>query len=250
MGVQITWFDNAAFRVVTNGEVFWFDPSVNKNTASPIKTTDIREPAKLVFTTHGDPGHFINSVEVTQRTGGRFVGSEDLCNFILQRNQLPFSQLVPLRFNEPTHVDGVEVYLFEAEHPILTPELQGIMAKWGGAVPSRNGGLVVRWETFSLCLLGDCVYSSVFEEVRRRYAIDIGMIPIQGKLHVDSAPDDAAESGARIVGALKPKVLFPVIQYERETIRIVLLRDKLIELGLETRLLFDRPGVVHHLEEF
>jgi L-ascorbate metabolism protein UlaG (beta-lactamase superfamily) len=250
MSVQVTWYDNAAFRVAAGGEVFWFDPSVNKNTASPIKTSDIREPAKLVFTTHGDPGHFVNSVEVAQRTGARFVGSHDLCNFILQRDNLPSARLVPLQFGEPTQVDGVEVYLFEAEHPTLTPELQRIMAKWGGAVPSRNGGFVVRWKDFSLCLLGDCIYSSIFEEVGRRYAIDIGMIPIQGKMHVDSTPEEAAESGARIVEALKPTVLFPVIQYARETVRIAPLRHRLTELGVETRLLFDRPGAVHELEEF
>jgi len=84
-------------------------------------------------------------------------------------------------FGESTRVDGLEVYLFEAEHPTLTPELQTIMAQWGGAVPSRNGGFVVCWKDFSLCLLGDCIYSSVFGEVGKRYAIDIAMIPIQGK---------------------------------------------------------------------
>ncbi len=250
MSVQVTWYDNAAFRVATGGEVFWFDPSVNKNTASPIKTSDIREPAKLVFTTHGDPGHFVNSVEVTQRTGARFVGSHDLCDFILQRGELPSARLVPLKFGVPTYVDGVEVYLFEAEHPTLTPELQDIIARWGGAVPSRNGGFVVRWKDFSLCLLGDCIYSGVFEEVARRYAIDIAMIPIQGKLHVDSTPKEAAESGARIVEALKPKILFTVIQFGRETVRIAPLRHKVTELGSETKLLFDRPSVIHELNEF
>ena len=250
MSLEITWYDNAAFRVAADEEVFWFDPSVNKNTGSPIKTADIREPAKFVFTTHGDPGHFVNSVEVTERTGATFVGSRDLCDAILERGQLTSERLIPLEFGQPTQVDGLEVYLFEAEHPTLTPELLDIMARWGGAVRSRNGGLVLRGKTFCLCLLGDCIYSEVFQDVGNRYAIDIGMIPIQGKMHVDSPPEEAAENGARIVAALKPKIVFPVIQYMREQVRMAPFQRKLAELGLTTKVMFDRPGVLHRLSPF
>jgi L-ascorbate metabolism protein UlaG (beta-lactamase superfamily) len=250
MSLQVTWYDNAAFRVFTGEEVLWFDPSVNKNADSPIKVSDIHEAAKFVFTTHGDPGHFVNSVEVTQRTGARFVGSRDLCDFILQRGQLPRERLIPLEFGERREIDGLEVYLFEAEHPVLTPELIEVMAKWGGSAGSRNGGLVVRSKEFSLCILGDCIYSEVFREVGRRFRIDIGMIPIQGKMHVDSTPEEAAENGALIVRELKPKVLFPVIQYTKEQVRIGPLRRRLSALGVQTRMIFDRPGVVHTLEEF
>ena len=250
MSIQVTWYDTAAFRVVAGDEVYWFDPSVNKNADSPIKTSDIREPAKFVFTTHGDPGHFVNSVEVTERTGARFVGSTDLCQFILQRGQLPPERLIPLEFGQRKEIDGLEVFLFEAEHPTLTPELLTTMAKWGGAVESRNGGLVVRSKEFCLCLLGDCIYSEVFQEIGQRYSVDIGMIPIQGKMHVDSPPEEAAENGARIVAALKPKILFPVIQFTKETVRIAPLQRRMMELGVQTELRFDRPGVLHTLGKF
>jgi hypothetical protein len=56
MSLAITWYDNAAFRVVTEEHILWFDPSVNKNSGSPIRTADINERADFVFTTHGDPG--------------------------------------------------------------------------------------------------------------------------------------------------------------------------------------------------
>jgi L-ascorbate metabolism protein UlaG (beta-lactamase superfamily) len=192
----------------------------------------------------------VNSVEVTQRTGARFVGSRDLCDFILQRGQLPRERLIPLEFGQSKEINGLEVYLFEAEHPVLTPELRAVMAKWGGSAESRNGGFVVRSQTFSLCVLGDCIYSDVFRKVGQRFSIDIGIIPIQGKMHVDSAPEEAAENGALIVRELKPKVLFPVIQYTKEQVRIGPLRRRLIELGVQTRMVFDRPGVVHTLEEY
>lgn len=249
MTLQITWYDNAAFRVNTGDEVLWFDPSVNKNADSPIKVDDINEPATFVFTTHGDPGHFVNSVEITQKTGARFVGSEELCDFILRNKKLPKDRLIPLAFGETKAIDGFKVYLFEAAHPELTPELKETIAKWGG-VETRNGGLVVQGKKFSLCILGDCIYSEVFKEIGQKFRVDIGMIPIQGRKHVDSTPEEAAENGALIVRDLKLKVLFPVIQYTKEQVRLDPLKRKLKDMNVETRLIFHRPGTVHTLSEY
>ncbi len=246
MPLQVIWFDNAAFRVACGNDIFWFDPSVNKNADSPIRVGDIQEPAKLVFTTHGDPGHFVNSIEITQKTGARFVGSVDLCDFILRHGLLPKERCIPLAFGETQLIDGLEVHLFEAEHPELTPELMETIRKWGG-VETRNGGFVVSGEEFSLCLLGDCIHSGVFREIGRRFSIEIGMIPIQGKRHVDSTPEEAAENGARIVRDLKLKVLFPVIQYTKEMIRLEPLKRIMKEMDLDTRIILDRPGTVHPL---
>jgi L-ascorbate metabolism protein UlaG (beta-lactamase superfamily) len=241
MTLQITWYDNAAFRVVMGKGVMWFDPSVNKNADSPIRVDDIKEPAKFVFTTHGDPGHFINSVEITQKTGAQFVGSQDLCDFITNNSLLPREKVIPLNFSEIKAIGDLEVYLFEAEHPELSPELRESVRK-GGGVETRNGGFVVRGKESTLCILGDCIHSDVFQDVGRRFRIDIGMIPIQGRRHVDSTPEEAAENGACIVRDLKIKVLFPVIQYTKEQIRLNPLRRKLNEMGVETRLIFDAPG--------
>ena len=238
MPVDITWYDNAAFRIDTGQEILWFDPSVNKNADSPIRVEDINEAADFVFTTHGDPGHFVNSVEVTRRTGARFVGYGDLCDHILKNAHLPAERLISLK-----------VYLFEAVHPDLPPALQEIVRKWG-YVESKNTGIVVETRLFTLCILGDCIYSDVFEDIGRRFQIDIGMIPIQGKSHTDSTPEEAAENGARIAKALNVRKLFPVIQYTSEQKRIPPLKQKMGAMGLETKIIFDRPGKLHTLRTF
>jgi len=130
MSLAITWYDNAAFRVVTEEHILWFDPSVNKNSGSPIRTADINERADFVFTTHGDPGHFVNSVEITVRTGARFVGSEDLGRFILANRQLPPGRVISLKFEETKRFAGLEVYLlqFAPENPVLWTGMKGASA--------------------------------------------------------------------------------------------------------------------------
>lgn len=249
MPLTITWYDNAAFRVATGEHILWFDPSVNKNSSSPIRTAEISEKADFVFTTHGDPGHFVNSVEVTKRTGARFVGSEDLCRFVLTKEQLPPDRVISMKFEEIKHCAGLEVFLFEAVHPELPPQLLQIMDQWG-TVPTRNGGFVVKGTGFCFCLLGDCIHSEKFEGIGRRWDIDVGMIPVQGKRHVESTPEEAAESGARIARDLRLKVLFPVIQYPRELARIEPLKRRLHEMGVTTEVLIDKPGTVHRLKTF
>ena len=249
MPVQITWYDNAAFRVDTGEDILWFDPSVNKNTDSPIRVEDINEAASFVFTTHGDPGHFVNSVQVTRKTGAKFVGSEDLCNSILEKGQLPKDRIISLEIGKVRQINGYHVYLFEAEHPDLTPKLKEIVREWG-VVETRNTGIIVQGKTFCLCILGDCIYSNVFRDIGRRFKIDIGMIPIQGKKHADSTPEEAAENGARIVKDLDAKILFPVIQYSTEMVRIEPLKRKLNEMGSTTRIIMDEPGKVHTLDNF
>ena len=83
----------------------------------------------------------------SQKRQGRFAGPADLCEFILLKDLLPKDRLIPL-VGETTAMDGLEVYLFEAVHPELTPEVEEDVRKWGG-VATRNGGFVVRGEDFS-----------------------------------------------------------------------------------------------------
>jgi len=246
MTLAITWFDNGAFRIAYRARVLWLDPSINKNPDSPIRTSDIDRPADFVFTTHGDPGHFINSVEIAQKTGAAFVAAEDLCQHVATQGQMPKERIIPLRFNELHRMEDMEVHVFEAEHPEQSEETLKIIAKWGG-VKTRNAGFVIRMGRLTLCHLGDVVYSTVFQEIGRAYAVDVGMIPIQGRTHGDPCLEEAVESGARIVEDLKPKFLLPVIQYTRQKDRIAPLQRRLEASGVGTRIVFDKPGTLHEL---
>jgi L-ascorbate metabolism protein UlaG (beta-lactamase superfamily) len=100
------------------------------------------------------------------------------------------------------------------------------------------------------CLLGDCIHSEKFEEIGRKWDIDVGMIPVQGKRHVDSTPEEAAESGARIARDLRLKMLFPVIQYPGELTRIEPLKRRISEMGAPTQVIMDKPGTVHRMTTF
>jgi L-ascorbate metabolism protein UlaG (beta-lactamase superfamily) len=247
MNLQITWYDNAAFRVSAGEETFWFDPSVNKNADSPIKVDDIEGSASFVFTTHGDPGHFINSVAVTLKTGARFVGSQDLCDYVLKQKLLPNAKMIPLTLGETKAIDGLEVHLFEAEHPVITAKMEAMIRKLG-RVETSNCGFIVKGKNFTICMLGDCIYSDVFHNLGQKFNIDVGMIPIQGKRHEESTPEEAAENGALIVRDLGIRVLLPAIIYAREQNRLPTLQRKLKEMNTATRVIFARPGTVHTIE--
>ena len=244
MALTIIWFDNGAFRIGYRERVLWLDPSINKNPDSPIKTADLNEQADFVFTTHGDPGHFINSVEIAQKTGALFVAAEDLCQHVLEQQQMKKERIISLRFNERQRVDDLEVFVFEAQHPEQSEETLKIIAKWGG-VKTRNAGFIIRMEDVTFCHMGDATYSSIFQEIGKEYTVDIGMIPIQGKMHGDPSLEEAVESGARIVEDLNPKFLLPVIQYTKQMNRIGPLKRRFEAPGVQIQLIFDKPGTAH-----
>lgn len=244
--LTITWYDNAAFRIYTGEYVIWFDPSINKNPGSPIRTCHIRERAHFVFTTHGHPGHFVNSIEVAQITKAKLVAVEDLTDFVLKQKLLPNEQVISLKFEEIKEIDKLKVYLFEVPHPDLPLSLRQEMDKWS-YVASPNTGFVIEGNGYCLCFMGDCLYCEKFIDIGNKFQIDLGMIPIQGKSHTNSSPGEAAENGALIARDLKLKFLFPVIQYPRELIRVDALKRKLDEIKLPIKIIIAQPGTVHRI---
>ncbi len=244
MSFAITWYDNAAFKVVYDKKIFWFDPSINKNPDSPIKTSDLKERAEFVFTTHGDPGHFVNSVEVAKRTGALFLAPEEVCEYVLDQKQLEKERVISLSFGENRITDQLKVFVFEAIHPEQSEESLKGMAQWGGGLLTRNAGFIVKFGHFTLCHIGDAVFSEVFQRIGPQFSIHVGMIPIQGRKKY-TEPEEAVQSSARIIANLKPSYLFPVIQFTKEKNLVEPLKHRLAELQIQTRMLFDKPGIEH-----
>jgi len=75
------------------------------------------------------------------------------------------------------------------------------------------------------------------------------MIPIQGPSKGDPA-ETAAESGVKILKALKPKIVFPVLQYSKQKDRVYHLKQKMNELQLFPKIIFEKPGTEHTLSEY
>jgi len=248
MPLHVTWYDNAAFKVTYGNKTLWFDPAINKNPGSPIKTTDLKERADYVLTTHGDPGHFVNSVEVTQKTDALFLSIGEVCDDVLNQKQLPDERVVYLNFGENKINDDIDVFVFEPEHPEMTEEIMKMMKQWGRLI-TKNGGFVVRIKNLTLCHMGDAVYSDIFTEVGRRFKIDIGLIPIMG-VSKGSPPKEAAASGVKILQALKPAIVFPVVQHSTQKERVEALIEAMEPLSLKIKIIFDKPGTEHIFSEY
>ena len=248
MPLHVTWYDNAAFKVGYGNRTLWFDPAINKNTGSPVKTKDLKEKADYVLTTHGDPGHYVNSVEVTQKTDAQFLSIEEVCDDVLKKKKVPEDRVVRLKFGENRIGDEMDVFVFEPEHPEMTEEIIKMMAEWGQLV-TRNAGFVVRIQNLTLCHIGDAVYSDIFKEIGRRFKIDIGLIPIMGASK-GSSPEKSAESGVKILQALKPAIVFPIVHYSKQKNRVDALIEKMKSLSLKTKIIFDNPGTDHIFSEY
>lgn len=248
MALHVTWYDNAAFKVTYGNQTLWFDPAINKNPGSPIKTKDLNETADYVLTTHGDPGHYVNSVEVTQKTDALFVSPEEVCNDVLKKKQLPSERVVSLNFGDNRISADLDIYVFEPEHPEMTEEIIKMMALWGQLV-TKNAGFVVRIQNLTLCHMGDAVYSDIFKEIGRRFKIDIGMIPVMG-VSKGSPPKEAGASAVKILQDLKPAIVFPVVQYGTQNARVDALTEQMKPLSLKSKVVYGKPGTEHVFSEY
>ena len=75
------------------------------------------------------------------------------------------------------------------------------------------------------------------------------MIPIQGPSKGDP-PEKAVESGVKILQALKPGIVFPVVQYSKQKNRVELLIKKMNAMYSQTKIIFDKPGTEHIISEY
>jgi len=166
----------------------------------------------------------------------------------LKKKKLPEDRVVRLKLGENRIGDEMDVFVFEPEHPEMTEEIIKMMAEWGQLV-TRNAGFVVRIQNLTLCHMGDAVYSDIFKEVGRRFKIDVGLIPIMG-VSKGSPPKESAASGVKILQALKPSIVFPIVHHAKQKDRVDALIEQMKPLSLKTKIIFDKPGTDHIFSEY
>jgi L-ascorbate metabolism protein UlaG (beta-lactamase superfamily) len=91
---EITWYGQAAFKVVTpSGEVLLVDPWIT-NPVNPNGKKDLESLSKvdLIFITHGHGDHIGDSVEIAKKSGARLVATFDLQKALVAYKGYPEKQ--------------------------------------------------------------------------------------------------------------------------------------------------------------
>ena len=155
---------------------------VRRATPRRVAPEDIPVP-DIVLCTHEHPDHLDpGTVAVLARRAGttRFVVPQPLVGDVIALGAWP-QRVVGVVADRPVDVDGVEVLALPAAHA-LHPEAFGGYSYWlDGEGRHRAVGYVVTIDGVRVFHAGDTVYWPGMQERLRGLAIDVGLLPINGR---------------------------------------------------------------------
>ena len=202
--VEVTWYGQAAFKIVTpGGKVIVVDPFILKNPKTPAEMQDLSVIGKvdLILVTHGHFDHTADVAELARITGAKVGMNADMGSTYQTLGLVPKEQLI--RFNKGSAlqpVPGVTVYMTHAEHSSSVLH-EGKVHPGGEPV-----GYVIELED------GKKIYHSgdtgVFGDmawIGSYYGIDLALVCIGGHFTMD--PKHAAHAMKEL---MKPKVVMPM----------------------------------------
>jgi L-ascorbate metabolism protein UlaG (beta-lactamase superfamily) len=75
--MKITWIGHASVSVEFNGQIIYFDPWLDDNPVSTIKTSHV-EKATAICVTHGHIDHIGDSFQLVRQTGAKLICTPEL----------------------------------------------------------------------------------------------------------------------------------------------------------------------------
>ncbi len=239
MDTKVEWLGNAAFRITHDSKVFFVDPWLDGNPGCPLAVGQVKY-ADAVFVTHGHPGHWGrgDSVKIAVLTGALYVAPTELCDYFVAREMLTDNQVFRVEPGKQYEVLGLPLEVISAPHPPVPKQ-----PVWLAEVPGEpNCGFVWRFGPKVIFNIGDAEPDPVFEEIGKRYQIDLAMVPLWGK-GMGISMEQGVKNSADMIAALKPSKVFPTNRYEKDNPVVKLLADTLRERGVSMEVMSQKIGL-------
>jgi L-ascorbate metabolism protein UlaG (beta-lactamase superfamily) len=243
MTVKLEWLGNAAFRMTYKETVFFVDPWLDENPGCPLKTGEVKR-ADLLFVTHGHPGHWGrgDSVKIANTTGALYVAPKELCNYFVSKKMLPDSQVYRVEPGKKYEVKGLPFEVFSAPHPPIP-----LLPAWLAEVPGEpNCGYVWSFGSKVILNIGDAECTPLFEEIGRKYKIDMAMLPLWGE-GMGISMEHGVGTCTDLIAALKPAKVFPTNRYSEDNPAMRLLASKLQERRIKVEVFPQRVGLTFEI---
>lgn len=209
---QITWLGHGAFKIQTpSGRVLVTDPWI-LHPLNPNAVADFRKlnSLDLILITHGHANAVGDALELARRFGGKLLISGQLKRGLIANKKAPRKYFTPeaiVDIGTPlSYFDNeVRVTLMPAEHRSVSEHPDdSVMRNSTTYVESHTLVIEIKGGP-TIFHAGDSeLLEDEFEEIAKRYKVDIMMVGIGGKFV--PSPSEAAE----MVEIIKPGIVIPM----------------------------------------
>ena len=190
---RLTFHGHAAFELNTSkGTRIMFDPWLNENPLSDIKTKDV-ETLDYILVSHGHGDHFSDVVELAKQTDATVLATFELVSLCMSKG---------VKNGHGMSIGGG--YNFPFGYAKLTPALHGtgIDGGEGGIHSTMPNGWWVDLGDARIYHAGDTALISDMQLLQGK--VDIALLPIGDNFTM--GPEDAA----RAVEFIQPRVVIPM----------------------------------------
>jgi len=184
---KIKYLGHAGFQVEVDNKVLLFDPWIDGNPKSPLKSSDEIKRADFVFVSHDHADHGLpEAVKFSKKLGATFVGMFDLVEKVKKQG---VEKAADGNIGGLFDVDGLKVALTEATHSCDV---------------SSPCGFIVKTSKLTFYHAGDTGLMEEMKQIGELYKPDIAFLPIGSRYTM--GPKEAAEA----VKLLRPKLVIPM----------------------------------------
>jgi L-ascorbate metabolism protein UlaG (beta-lactamase superfamily) len=209
--VDVTWYGQAALKIVTpGGKVIVIDPFITKNPKTPAAMKDLAKLGKvdLILVTHGHGDHVGDTVELAKMTGAKVGINADMGRTFATLGWLDMKQMI--RFNKSGPIkpigDAITITMTHAEH---SSEVEYKDPKTGQSSMQPGGepaGYIIKLENgYTIYHAGDTGVFGDMKFIGEYYKPDLALLPIG-----DHFTMDPAHAAYAVKTMLKPKTVMPM----------------------------------------
>lgn len=209
--VDITWYGQSAFKIVSpGGKVIVIDPFITKNPKTPKAMKDLKAIGKvdLILVTHGHGDHVGDTVALAKMTGAKVGMNADMGRTFFALGWLDMKQMI--RFNKSGPIkpigDAITITMVRAEHSSEVRHKDKTTGKESMHPGGEPAGYVIKLENgYTIYHAGDTGVFGDMKLIGEYYKPDLALLPIGGHFTMD--PVHAAYA---VKTLLKTKTVMPM----------------------------------------
>ncbi len=233
---KITWIGHASVSVEFDGRIIYFDPWLDDNPVSTIKTSQV-EKATAICVTHGHIDHIGDSFQLVRQTGAKLICTPELGFYAESKGLQEGVEVYGLNTGGSWQQEGFIITMVPASH---TSEIMG--DGWvNGPIQPGSGAVGYILEINNgptVYFSGDTGVCADMAIIRDLYRPEVAIMAAGGKYNM------GYREAAYAAGLILPEHVIPIHHgtFEEQQLNMDKLEKEMKVRAPKTKLIRIRPG--------